>query len=128
MVSVLGLNRREYLPDKDLYFGENTSRLPEDILLSANQLIEFRNNCLAYYVELCAQIRSRFSNIEDYLKTLSYPETVLNELNTVTPLPRTFKHFTKNKHEDISSEYREILNSFNDKLKKLDFVSFWEKL
>jgi hypothetical protein len=55
----------------------------------------------------------------------------LNELNTVTPLPRTFKHFTNKNDEDIRSENSKILSvsdSFNDKLKKFDFESFWEKL
>ncbi|KAJ8914868.1 hypothetical protein NQ315_014881 [Exocentrus adspersus] len=126
------LNAYEYLPNDNIYLGIKVELLIKKYNLKQENLIQFYNNCLNFYTELCVQIRKRFHNLTIYenFKLLN-PSQLLEEPVSFMPLLEQFPHLVNNNMEEIAAEAREISSLSNDvktKLKELEFTEFWFEL
>lgn len=123
----------KYLRNQDLYLGEGVAELLTKCSLSDNKKTDFFNSCLSFYVELCTQIRKRFSNLNLFENfRLLQPSVVLKENKKVTPLLLQFQHLVdETKKQEIADEYREIANvplDVKKYLESLEFDKFWFKV
>lgn len=126
------LNVYQYLPNSDIYLGAKVEIIIGKYHLKKENMTRFLNNCLNFYVELCIQIRKRFSNLSKYenLKLLN-PVQLLEKPITLTPLCQQFPHFFLDNIEEPCTEAREISSlptNIKNKLKGLEFTEFWFEL
>lgn len=78
---------RQYLSNDSIYLGEETSILLDSADLPNCEIIQFKNTCLAYYIELATQIKTRFKNITEYKEFSLLNQTkLLTEHVPLTPL------------------------------------------
>lgn len=127
-------NEAEFLELGKIYVGAKCQIYTDTIALSGNELKAFRQRCLQYYIELCIQIKNRFSKFTENYKSFEIlnPRLVVSGTQNITPLLQQFHFLTTFENiENIANEFRmigDLPRETIEKLGSLDFEQFWFKI
>lgn len=110
---------------------EKYSPEPESEFLP--DLKAFRVRALDFYIELCTQIRQRFSfndPILNFLPKLEPTRALSGETSSIMPLVQHFPAFSESEYEEINIEWRQLADTaqIEENFRNLQFEDFWEKI
>lgn len=121
---------QNFLLLENMYFGANVELLLSTSEIDVTEVQKFKTNCLAFYIELCTQIKSRFNFNDPLLKLLSNfaPDIVVSgDVLSIVSIVQHFPQIIIN-IEKLNSEWRLLSDVEELKLYINDFEIFWNKV
>ncbi|KAI4469528.1 hat family dimerization domaincontaining protein-related [Holotrichia oblita] len=125
---------KNFVPIEDIYLGAQItgSIASKNHQLSDQDLLHFRQRCLDFFIEGCAQIYKRFDvssisgKILKELEVISTEHVVSRNYNSIAPLAIHSPNIVPpNKLNDLDREWRQLRNIKTEDFKDLDISEFW---
>lgn len=133
-------NVQNLLDYEDFYFGTEVNLQLNDLILNKriknSEVINFKNNCISFYIELAQQILKRFNFNNKILTQISIidPQNVINKSSkSIIPLCSLFPNLIDRKnYQAIDLEYREVRNlelkNMFANTTDINIEDFWETI